>query len=132
MIITTNTLSHPGTQQSIQVTGQETNPPALSLSATSLAFPATTAGSVSAAQTIMLTNKGTAAITLGTVALTGANTKSFVISQRTCGNSIAVGQSCAFALEFTPAKIGSLTATLGIVNNTAVSPEYVTLSGTGN
>ncbi|MEV6869119.1 discoidin domain-containing protein, partial [Streptosporangium subroseum] len=98
----------------------------LSASPTSLAFAARTVGSTSPAQTVTVTNNGTASATLGTVATTGdyAQTK-------TCATTLAAGASCTVNVTFTPTATGTRTGTLSVASNDPNGPLTVALTGTG-
>jgi hypothetical protein len=104
--------------------------PAASLSVTSLAFAPQTVGTASPSQPITLTNTGNATLTITSVALSGANTSSFVFIND-CGSSLAPGASGTIHVQFDPAAQGSLTAALTISDNVNPSPQTVALSGIG-
>jgi len=91
---------------------------------TSLTFTGQ-AGSTSAAQTIQLTNTGTAAVSISSVSATN----NFAASSA-CGSSVAPGASCLISVTFVPTSTGSLTGTLSINDNATGSPQTVGLSGT--
>ena len=112
-------------------TGTAATAPAVTLSPTSLTFASTAEGATTAAQTVTVKNSGTAALTLTSETLTGADPSSFVISANTCTTSLAVGATCAVSVEFKPAATGALTASLSIADNATGSPQSATLSGTG-
>ncbi|SNS45338.1 Glucose/arabinose dehydrogenase, beta-propeller fold, partial [Streptosporangium subroseum] len=88
-------------------TGGPVQTVSLSASPTSLAFAARTVASTSPAQTVTITNNGTASATLGTVATTGdyAQTK-------TCATTLAAGASCTVSVTFTPTATGTRTGAL--------------------
>ena len=116
--------------QSIALSGTGVVPP-VTLSATSLAFPATAVGSASNSQSVTMTNTGTAALTITSIAVTGANASSFVFAN-SCGTSLAVGANCSIHGHFGPTTTGALTATIVITDSAAGSPQSISLSGTGN
>ena len=115
--------------QTIALTGTGVEPP-VTLSATSLTFPATYVGSTSASQSVTLTNTGTTALSITSIAVTGANASSFVFAN-SCGSSLAVGANCSIHGHFAPTKGGVLTASVTITDNAATSPQSISLSGTG-
>jgi hypothetical protein len=130
LVISDNTSS--GSQTTtISGTGVNATAPAVSLSPTSLTFASTAEGKTSAAQTVTVKNTGTGALTISSETITGTNTKSFVVSSKTCGSSLAAGASCTVSVEFTPALTGALTANLSVADNASGSPQTVKLSGTG-
>jgi len=111
-------------------TGVTATAPALTLTPTSIAFPATITGATSDAQIVTVKNTGTAAVTIGSIAIGGADPTSFV-EIGTCGSSLAAGASCSVYVAFTPASAAALSGTLSITDNATGSPQKVTLTGTG-
>jgi hypothetical protein len=110
-------------------TGVAAPAPVASVAPTSLLFPDTNVGSTSAAQTVTLSNTGTAPLT-STITLTGANPGDFV-QTNACG-TVAVGATCSISVSFSPTVAGALSANLSIATNDPVNPTLtVTLSGTG-
>jgi len=77
-----------------------------------------------------MTNTGTAALTITSIAVTGADKSSFVFANN-CGASLAVGASCTIHGHFAPAAQGALTAAVTITDSAAGSPQSIALSGTG-
>ena len=118
-----------GSPQSVSLTGTGTAP-AVSISPTSLTFASQVVGTASAAQSITLNNTGNAAMSITSLALTGANASDFT-ETNTCGSSLAASASCSVSVTFRPAASGSRTASLSITDNVSGSPQAVTLSGTG-
>ncbi|SNT55453.1 Right handed beta helix region, partial [Streptosporangium subroseum] len=118
--------SAPGGPVTVSLSGSGTNGVALTASPTSLSFGARQSGTTSPAQTVTITNSGTASATLGTVATTGdyAQTK-------TCGTTLAAGASCTVSVTFTPTASGSRPGTLTVASNDPNSPLSVGLSGSG-
>jgi hypothetical protein len=100
--------------------------PAVTLSPTSLTFATQTTGSTSMAQTITLTNSGTAALSITSISASG----DFAETQ-TCGSSVATGATCTISVTFSPTAAGSQTGLLTITDNATGSPQTVALSGTG-
>ena len=74
-----------GSPQTVSLTGTGTAP-AASLSPTSLTFASQAVGATSAAQTVTLNNTGNAALSITSIALTGANASDFA-QTNTCGSS---------------------------------------------
>jgi hypothetical protein len=104
--------------------------PSSSLSPTSLTFASTVVGSSPAAQTVTLTNSGTASMTISGVSITGSNASSFSETNN-CGTTLAVNASCTATVTFKPAATGALAASVSFADNAANSPQTVSLSGTG-
>jgi hypothetical protein len=101
-------------------------PGALSASPSSLSFGDVASGSESTAQTVTVTNPGSSAVSVSSVAVTGAFTQT-----NTCGSSIAAGGSCTVSVVFAPTGGGALTGTLTVTTSAPGGPLTVALSGTG-
>jgi hypothetical protein len=121
-----------GSPQSIALTGTGSGP-LVSLSATSLAFPATSVGK-SAQKSFTLSNLGNAK--LGKpgggqlLAITGTNANSFS-QTNSCNNGLAAGAKCTITVTFAPKLTGALSADVTFTDNAVPSPQLVKLSGTG-
>jgi len=119
-----------GSPPSIALSGTGEGVPAVKLSATSLAFGDEKVGVASGSQSVTLTNSGSAALTITSINVTGADASSWVFAN-SCGTSLAVAASCTVHGHFAPAATGALTAAITIVDNAAGSPQSIALSGTG-
>ena len=115
--------------QSITLSGTGVAP-AVSLSATSLSFGVENLLTTSAAQSVTLTNTGNGALTIASIAVTGANASSFIFNN-SCGSSLAAGANCTIHGHFTPTGTGQMTAAVTITDNASDSPQSIALSGTG-
>ena len=102
--------------------------PLASLSATAITFTGTTTGTTSAAQTVTLSNPGTASLTGIAITVGGTNATSFNVSNN-CGSSLAAGAYCTISATFSPTSPASYTATISIADNATGSPQTVTLTG---
>ena len=100
--------------------------PAVTLVPTSLTFATQLVGSTSPAQTVTLTNSGTAALAITSIATTGDFAET-----NTCGTSVNAGASCTISVTFTPTTINTRTGTVVITDNAPASPQTVALTGTG-
>jgi len=107
-------------------------PPAASLSTTSLSFGTQAVATTSAAQTVTLTNTGSASLVVTNLAVVGANLGDFAEIADTCRGSVAAGGSCTIGVTFTPSAGGERTAALSITDNAPGSPQTVSLSGAGS
>jgi hypothetical protein len=120
--------------QSLPLSGTGVIPsPGVGLTPTSLTFGAQKVGTTSAAQSVTLANTGTAALTISSIGLTGANPGDFA-ETNTCPigpSTLAAGASCAISVSFTPTANGARTASVSISDNAAGSPQSIVLSGTG-
>jgi hypothetical protein len=118
-----------GIPQTVSLAGTGTVPIA-SLSPMSLTFASQAVGSTSAAQTETLTNSGTAAFSISSIALTGANSGDFAQTNG-CGSSVAAGAKCSISVTFKPTASGTRSAAVTFTDNASGSPQTVSLSGTG-
>jgi len=118
-----------GSQQTIALSGTGVKGP-VTLSSYSLSFGSLNVGAASASQYVTLTNTGTAALTISSVAVTGTNASSFVFGNN-CVTTLAVGATCSIHGHFAPTKGGALTAAITITDNASTSPQTIALSGTG-
>jgi trimeric autotransporter adhesin len=119
-----------GSPQKVTLAGTGTAAPTVKLSATTISFPTTTHGTVSAAQSITVTNSGTATLNTASIALAGTNPTNFV-QVNTCAPTLAPAASCAIYVAFKPAAAAAYSASIKITDNGASSPQSITLSGTG-
>ena len=128
----TITDSATGSPQTISLTGSgvSSSTPAASLSPASLSFGNQTVGASSAAQSITLSNTGTAALSISGIAITGTNSGDFT-QTHTCGASLAAGTSCTISVTFKPTATGSRSAGVAITDNASGSPQTAALSGSG-
>jgi len=113
--------------QTITLAGTGLAAPALTLAPSSLSFSNQAVGTVSAAQSVTLTNSGTATLNITSIAVSGNFTES-----GSCGQTLAVGATCTINLTFSPVSAGSITGTLTITDNAPDSPQVVTLGGLGS
>jgi hypothetical protein len=117
------------TPQSVSLGGAGTAP-VVSLSPTSLTFNNQPVNSSSSIQSIGLSNTGTAALTVGSVVIGGANSGDFSLNQN-CGSSVAASASCTINVTFTPTGAGLRVGTITITDNAQGSPHTIPVSGTG-
>jgi hypothetical protein len=83
---------------------------------------------------VTLTNSGTAALSISSIAITGTNASDFA-QTNTCPSglaTLAAGASCTISVTFTPSAAGGRTAALSVTDNASGSPQSVALSGTGS
>jgi hypothetical protein len=99
--------------------------PLVNLLPTSLSFGNQNVGT-SAVQTVTLTNGGTAALSISSIASSGDFAQT-----NNCGSTLAAGANCAIQVTFTPTATGARSGTLSVSDNAAGSPQTVSLSGTG-
>ena len=121
-----------GSPQMVGLSGTGTAP-AMSLNPASLTFASQLVNSTSGAQTVSLSNSGTAPLTISSIGLTGNNASEFAQTS-TCPLSpatLAAASSCSISVTFTPTASGTRTASLAITDNAGGSPHSAALSGTG-
>ena len=120
----------PGNPHSVALAGTGQVQPTATPSANMLTFVATVSGSSSASQMVTVTNNGGAALTITSIALTGANPGDF-LSTNTCGASLAASANCTVTVTFKPTAGGARAAAVTLTDNAADSPQSVALNGTG-
>lgn len=98
---------------------------ALSVSPSNLTFSAQPLGVASAAQTVTLSNTGTAALSINGISAVGSFQQT-----NNCPASLAIGGSCQVSVTFTPQAAGSASGALTVAGLSSTVP--VTLSGTGS
>ncbi|HJT57984.1 MAG TPA: choice-of-anchor D domain-containing protein [Ktedonobacteraceae bacterium] len=117
--------------ESVPLTGTGVTPtPGDSLNPTSLSYNNQNVGTTSQPQTVTLTNNGTAALSISSIAITGANASDFGQTNN-CPSSLAINASCTINVTFTPTANGIRNANVTITDNAPDSPVKVTLTGTG-
>jgi hypothetical protein len=97
------------------------------LSATSLSFSKQRLGSTSTKQNITLTNYGTIALGVTSIA---SSTAEFGQTNN-CGSTVPAGASCLIPVSFSPKGLGARSGTLTVTDNAPNSPQSVSLTGTG-
>jgi hypothetical protein len=104
--------------------------PAVSLSLQTLVFGNQAVGTTSPPEMLTLTNSGTAALNIQTVAIAGGS-DFLLVSGTTCtnGDSVAIGGSCVIQVAFSPATPGQKSTALMITDNAAGSPQQISLTG---
>ncbi|HUI44199.1 MAG TPA: choice-of-anchor D domain-containing protein [Terriglobia bacterium] len=122
--ITDNAADSP---QAVLLAGTGSAAPAVSLSVTSLNFVAQPVGTTATAQTVTVTNSGTANLTITSVAATGAFTQT-----NTCGATLAPQGTCIASVAFAPTVAGTASGTLTLTDNAPNSPQSVSLGGSGS
>ncbi len=117
----------PKSPQTLSLTGVGVGTgPAVTLSATSLAFGTQLVKSTSAAQTVTLTNTG-----FQTLNITSITSSGDFAQTSNCGSTVAAGANCTITVTFTPTTPNARTGTITITDDAPASPHTVSLSGTG-
>jgi len=104
--------------------------PGVTLSPAALAFGSQNVATASAAQSVTLTNKGTASLHITSISITGASPSDFTESNN-CSATMPVNTACTISVVFKPTAAGARTASVSIADNAAAAPQTVPLSGTG-
>ena len=112
--------------RTVALSGVGLAPPTVTLSPTSLSFPAQVVGSTSSAETVTLATSGS-----GTLANISISPSSNFNASSNCGGSVTGGGNCWIAVTFTPTASGSLTGTLVVASNAINGVQMVSLSGLG-
>jgi sugar lactone lactonase YvrE len=114
-----------GSPHAVNLTGNITGPE-LSVSPAFLTFAELAPGSVSAPQTVTLTNTGSGPLAISSITASGdfAETGSYP-------NPLPGGASCSISVTFKPMGDGARTGTLIIVDSAPGSPHTVRLTGSG-
>jgi hypothetical protein len=100
--------------------------PAVALSTASLTFTDQVVGTTSGAQTITLSNTGSAPLNITSIVVSGDFAET-----HTCGGSVAAGTNCQINVTFAPGARGIRVGTLTITSNALDSPHADNLTGTG-
>jgi len=104
--------------------------PWLSIGAPALSYGAQVVGTTSTAQTITVTNSGTAPLHVSGVSLTGTNANDFA-QTNACTSAIQPTASCNVGVTFKPGAAGSRNASIVISGDGTGGPETVSAVGTG-
>jgi len=123
-----------GSPQTITLNGTGTVPASVvSFNPSSLTFASTAQGASAPTQAITLTNTGTLALSVSGISITGTNPTSFTQTNNCPASpaTLAASGSCTINVIFTPAAIGSLSASVSVADDSAGSPQTVALTGTG-
>jgi hypothetical protein len=110
--------------QTVQLSGWGSAPPTDTLGSTSLTFPGTIVGLLSAAQSVSLANTGDLPLTGIVITVSGPFTES-----DNCNGQLAASSSCAISVQFAPTAAGAQTGTLTVKD--ALQTQTVALSGMG-
>lgn len=98
----------------------------ITVSPASLVFGNQAVGTTSAEQVVALSNTGTGALTINSIARSGDFAQT-----NDCSTGVAAGASCTINVTFTPTATGARNGAITINDNAPGSPHTVGLSGTG-
>ena len=116
--------SDPTSPQVVQLSGIGTN---VVLSPSLLSFGIEMVGISSAPQTVTLSNKGSAPVTINSIS---AGTPDYQVSNN-CGSSVAGHGTCSITVMFAPTASGKRYGALTVNTSDAGSPQLVNLTGVG-
>jgi hypothetical protein len=104
--------------------------PSVTFSTPSLAYGTEAVGSVTPPQTVVLSNSGSAALTMTSVAIGGLNSSQFT-QTNICPSTLAAGSNCSINVRFAPTAPGTAVASLTITDSASGSAQTVSLLGEG-
>jgi uncharacterized repeat protein (TIGR03803 family) len=102
----------------------------IQLTPTTENFGAQPVGTTSPAKTITLNNKGSVAVSIMSISISGLNGGDFS-QTNTCGMSVAPGAHCFIKVETKPTAMGTRTGVVSVFHNRGGSPQKVSLEVTG-
>jgi len=99
----------------------------------SLSFGNQTVGATSGALTASVSNSGNDNLTITSISITGSNATDFADTSNCpiAPASLGVNASCSITIVFTPGAAGVRAAAVAVTDNTGSSPQFLTLTGTG-
>ncbi len=111
--------------------GAQTNPAsqtttALSVSPGTVEFSDQALSTLSSPQSVIVSNAGTASVSIGAIAVTGN-----FLEQHDCGTTLAPSRSCTVAVTFSPETAGTLTGELKIVDSSTTKQYTIAVRGRG-
>jgi hypothetical protein len=110
----------------VPVTGTGVAVAGISLSPSSLTFASQGVDTTSSAQSVTLTNGGTASLAISSISASGSFAET-----NNCGSTVGAGSSCTIEVTYTPTATGGSSGTLSVADSATGSPQSVTLAGTG-
>ncbi len=114
------------TTQTVSLTGTIGAKTSVIYSPTSLTFSGQPVGTSSAAQNVILTNTGDAALNIAGIAANGDSAQT-----NNCNSSVAAGASCTLSVAFSPTGAGPRTGNVTVTDTADDSPQTISLTGTG-
>ena len=105
--------------------------PSVTLSSNSVAFPATNQGVSSASMMVTVTNNGTGALTISSVAAGGSDPGDFT-NTNTCTAAVSYLGTCTISVTFVPTTTGPRSETITLTDNAPNSPQVINVTGTAN
>jgi len=93
----------------------------------SLAFASQATGTISAPQTVTVTNYNPTVVVTGNASAPDG----FFISSNTCPTNLASGRSCTISVEFAPDRSGLFSGFVNLADSDASSPQTLQVTGAG-
>jgi len=103
--------------------------PSYSVTPATLAFGSETINTASAPQSATVTNSSSASLPITSVTISG--TKPVFSQTNTCATSVPANSTCVISVIFTPASVGSKSATLYVNGGGGAGSQPVSLTGAG-
>lgn len=103
--------------------------PAVSLPHTSIYMGSEHLNRLSTPFLLVMTNSGTASLSISSISVTGTNATNFPLSEN-CPTSLAAGSKCTLTIYFKPTAIGTRTGSVVIKDNAGTGSQTVALTGT--
>jgi concanavalin A-like lectin/glucanase superfamily protein len=95
-------------------------------------FTAQPLGTLSAPQTVVVTNTGHSSLHIQRVQMTGADLNDFLLSSDGCSYiTLLVGESCSTGVRFVPSASNQRSATLSVPSTDPLSPLMIAMFGIG-
>ena len=113
--------------QTVALSGTGVAPPGVSLTPTSLNFPATGVGLTALPQTLTLTNNGGLPLHLANTTLSTG----FTVASTTCSPTLAPAATCNLVVVFSPSTPGAISGALTLTDDAPSGTQTVNLTGTG-
>jgi trimeric autotransporter adhesin len=110
--------------QTVAITGTAAFP-IVGLNSSTLTFTNVVVNTTSASQDVMLSNTGTSALAVTSIAASGVFTQT-----NTCGTTVAAGANCTISVKFAPTAVGPATGAVTITDNATPATQTITLNGT--
>ena len=122
------TISDEFRNQTVTLNGTGLAPPGFTVTPVGgLTFAAAALGTMSAGQTVTVTNNGGVALAISGVAIAG----DFAIGANTCGSTVGVMSACTVQVSFSPTVGGTRMGSLTFTDDAGSSPQVIALNGVG-
>ena len=96
--------------------------PAAAVFPPAIPFGIEVVATTSASQTLIVSNSGDVALTIGNISIGGTNAAEFAFSPGTCAAPVAALTVCSFTVNFTPTASGARSAILSIASSDPINP----------